>query len=346
MIPVVMNTSFERLGMIDDYTSFIWTERYYKVGDFELCVAVSPENLAMLQRDYYVCRDDSEDVGIIEDIKLSSNADGEQQMIVSGRFLASIVGRRIVAQQTEFNDKTIPAIIQGLLNDAIISPSIEARKIPNFSFQDDSGYTGTLSIQYTGKNLLETIEYLCKTYGLGFKVVLESGNFVFHLYSGTDRSYGQTENTFVVFSNDYDNLKSSEYEEGYSDTVTDVLVAGEGEGLERKMAWASKQTNAGLARYEAFKDARNASTNDGEISDSVYLQQLVSDGLESITSFTKAFSGSVYFNNYTYGKDIKMGDVCTIMNTRWGIGMNTRIIEMIESTSESGEHTMTPTFGV
>lgn len=346
MVPVIMNTSFERLGMIDDYSSFIWTERYYKPGDFELCVSICSENISMLQRDYYVCRDDSEDVGIIEDIKLSSNADGEQQMIVSGRFLASIVGRRIVAQQTQFDNKAVPAIIQGLLNDAIISPSIAARKIPNFTFQDDSGYTGTLSVQYTGKNVLEIIEDLCETYALGFKVALESESFVFHLYSGIDRSYGQNENTFVVFSNDYDNLESGEYEEGYSDTVTDVLVAGEGEGLDRKMAWASKQTNSGLARYEAFKDARNASTNNGKISDSVYLQQLVSDGLESITSFTKAFSGSVYFNNYTYGQDIKMGDVCTIMNKRWGIGMNTRLIEMIESTSESGEHTMTPTFGV
>ena len=346
MVPIIMDTSFNRVGMIDGYVSFIWTERYYKVGDFELCVTISPENLALLQKDYYVCRDDSDEIGIIESIKLSSNEDGEQQLIASGRFLASIVGRRIVAQQTDFDNKTVPAIIQSLLNAAIISPSIAARKIPNFSFHDDSGYKATLSVQYTGKNILTVIEDLCETYGLGFRVALENENFVFHLYQGTDRSYGQSENTFVVFSNDFDNLESSEYEEGYSDTVTDVLVAGEGEGLKRKTAWASKQTNSGLARYEVFKDARNASTNNGEISDSVYLQQLVSDGLESITSFTKAFSGSVYFNNYTYGKDIKIGDVCTIMNSAWGIGMNTRLIEMIESTGESGEHTMTPTFGV
>ena len=35
----VMNTSFEVVGVIDDYLSVIWSRRYYTEGDFELYVS-------------------------------------------------------------------------------------------------------------------------------------------------------------------------------------------------------------------------------------------------------------------------------------------------------------------
>lgn len=349
MLLIIMNTNFEKLGVIDNYISFIWSTRYYKCGDFELCLPINNKTLSLIAKDYYVMREDSEEIGIVENIKFTKVErlkDAEEQMIVSGRFLSSILDRRIIAQQTQFDNKTIPFIIESLINDAIISPAMSERKISNFLFVDDSGYTGKLSVQYTGKNLLETIENLCETYGLGFKILLENGKFVFHLYSGIDRSYGQKTNPFVVFSSDYDNLQSSDYEEDYASLVTDVLVAGEGEGLERKTIWANRQTNSGLDRYEVFQDARNASTNNGEISNDVYYQQLKDEGLTSITMYTKAFSGSVFFNNYEYKKDINIGDICTIRNSDWDIYINTRLIEMIESTGEDGSFKMTPTFGV
>lgn len=345
MTPIVMDTSFTRIAAVDDYSSFIWTERYYKPGDFQLVVAITARNMNLFKRNYYICRDGRKDVGIIEQVKISSNDHGVMMMTVSGRFLSSIVGRRIIAQQREFDNVAVTGIVQSLLDEAIISPTIPERKIPNFSFANDSSLSTRISVQYTGKNLLEVIEGICQNYGLGFRVTLENGSFVFHLYQGTDRSYGQKANTFVVFSQNYDNLESSDYEEDYSTLVTDVLVAGEGEGTDRKTVWASKQTNSGLARYEAFTDARNSSTNNGEISDSVYLAQLRAEGLDEITSITKAFAGKVHFTGYVYDQDIFIGDICTIINSEWGIGMNTRLVEMIESTSESGEYTTTPTFG-
>ena len=152
--------------------------------------------------------------------------------------------------------------------------------------------------------------------------------------------------TFIVFSKDYDNLESSDYEEDYTTMVTDVLVAGEGEGVNRKTQWAHKTANSGLARYEIFQDARNASTNNGQIKTSVYLEQLRQEGLEHITEYTKAFAGKVFFTNYTYKDDVYLGDICTVQNKDWNIYINTRLIEMIYSTDESGKFTMTPTFGV
>ncbi|MCB7430132.1 siphovirus ReqiPepy6 Gp37-like family protein [Erysipelatoclostridium ramosum] len=39
-----------------------------------------------------------------------------------------------------------------------------------------------------------------------------------------------------------------------------------------------------------------------------------------------------------------MGDIVTIENDRWGISINSRIIEVMESEDENG-YIVTPTFG-
>lgn len=345
MLPIIADTAFNRLGVIDDYISFIWTIRYYECGDFELCANINAKSLTLLKKDYYVMRNDDEHIGIIENIKIQRNEDNQQMIIATGRFLSSILGRRIIAVQTQVSG-TVENCVKKLITQNAISPTDSTRIIPGLQFgtftNDDSI---TMRAQYTGKNLLEVIVDICKTNGCGFKTVLTADNkFSFFLFDGVDRSYDQNENPHVVFSNEYDNLTASDYEEDYSGIVTDVLVAGEGEGLARKTIWARKEVNSGLARYEIYQDARNTSTNDGEISDEVYYEELENDGLESITTFTQAFAGTVYFENIVYREDVNIGDICVIENTNWGLFMNARLVEVIESVSEDGAYSVVPSF--
>jgi hypothetical protein len=203
-----------------------------------------------------------------------------------------------------------------------------------------------MQAQYTGKNLLETISGLCQTYGLGYKVILNSDNeFIFSLYKGVDRTYDQNVNDWVIFSDTYDNLLSSKYEESYKSLVNAVLVAGEGEGLDRKTAWATTADATGLGRYELYKDQRNIQSNSGEIPDEEYYELLRESGKESLTAYTTAFTGNVYFDNIRYKTDVGIGDICVIENTNWGIYIYSRLVEVIESVDETGKYTITPTFG-
>lgn len=344
MMPVIMNDQFERLAIIDDYNSFIWATRYYTSGDFQLMVDVSAEHMQLFMKDYYVVRDDDENVGIIEDITIQRNEDAHEVMVVKGRFLDAIISRRIIAVQTTVNGK-VSACIEQLLTENIINPAISDRKIANFVISTYEINT-IMHAQYTGKNLLETISDICKTYGVGYKVTLNADHeFVFQLYEGIDRTYDQNANPWVVFSDKYDNLLSSQYEENYQKIANAVLVAGEGEGLDRKTVWVT-DGSTGLARHEIYKDQRNIRSNDGEISDDEYEELLEESGKESITKYTTAFTGKVYFDNITYKEDIGVGDLCVIENSRWGIYLNTRLVEVIESVNEAGEYSITPTFGV
>lgn len=344
--PIIMNKNFIKLGLIENYKSLIWTSRYYDAGDFELCVNVNSIAIEFLQIGNYVLRDDDDNVGIIETLQIQLNEDSEEIIIASGRFATSLLSRRIIAAQTNFTNQYVSAIINKLLTDNVINPLLPDRKISNFVSGVAVNSGQRISTQYTGQNLGETISKLCQTYGLGYKVTFNNSNqFVFQLYEGEDRSYDQSINSYVVFSEEYDNLISSEYEENHQCVITDVLVAGEGEGTDRKTAWVSSNSASGIDRYEHYKDARDLSTNEGEISENEYNLQLASRGAEDITDYTTAFSGTADFTGVKYKQDVNLGDIVVVENSRWGISMNCRLVEVIESIDESGAYTINPTFG-
>ena len=344
MLPIVMDNNFIKLAVIDDYISFIWTSRFYSSGDFELCVDVNAKNMTLFKQGYYIVRNDDENVGIIENITIQHNEDSQEILIITGRFLQSILGRRIIVPQTTVTGK-VSACIESLITSNIVNPSVVARKISNFII-DSTNIDITMNAQFTGDNLLEVVSTLCETYGIGFKITLNANNqFVFKLYQGEDRTYDQTENPWVVFSDEYDNLASSNYEENYQDIATAVWVAGEGEGLARKNVWVTTE-ETGLERHEFYEDARSIQSNNGEISDTEYMKLLQEAGKEDLTKYTTAFMGNVYFDNIKYKEDVSLGDICVIENKRWGLSINSRLVEVIESVSEAGEYSIVPTFGL
>lgn len=343
MIPTILDGAFNRIAEIDDFISFIWTTRYYTSGDFELCADISRADL--LQVGNYVQRKNDDHLGIIETVKYQMDEDRAEMVIASGRFLPALLARRVISQQTQVSG-LVTECIKTLINENAITPSDTGRTIPGLTFTNRSANTQTMDSQYTGENLLDTVSKICETYGVGFDCVLGDNNdFDFILYDGTDRSYNQNTKPFVIFSDKYDNLLSSEYNEDFKSFVTDVLVGGEGEGVSRTMIWSAKSTQTGLNRYEKFMDASSAVTNENIITQATYEKQLEGLGLEQVTEYTTAFTGEVDFTGVELGKDIFVGDICTIENTKWQMFINSRLVEAIESIDESGAYSAVPTFG-
>ena len=225
----VLNTDLNAVSIIDTYESFIWTDRYCEYGDFELYTMMTNTVLGFIKQDYYVMNRDSEHVMIIEKIQITSDAENGNHVTVTGRSLESILNRRIV-----WGQKTITGNLQNgiktLLMDAIISPSDSSRQISNFVFEasTDPAITNlTIDAQYTGDNLYDVISKLCSERNIGFKITLnDQKQFVFKLYAGTDRSYDQTENPYVVFSPNFENIINSNYMESKSSLKTITLVGG------------------------------------------------------------------------------------------------------------------------
>ena len=348
----VMSTSFDILAVVDDYKSLIWTDRYDAAGDFELYLSAYSESLAYLKPDNYLISPNSDRIMIIESIDLSSDVDSGSSATITGRSLESILDRRIVWNQTRIQGN-LQNGIQGLLNDAIISPTDPNRKISNFSFQasTDPAVTGlNADAQFTGDDLLGAISDLCSAASIGFRITMPTvGQFLFQLYAGANRSYTQNANPFVVFSNKFENLLNSSYLRNKTPHKTVVLVGGEGEGGDRKFAPVGRATEqTGMERREIFKDARDLSSNVNgtDIPYHDYILMLMQRGYETLAEWTgvEMFEGEAASDNtmYVYGEDFYMGDIVQIAN-EYGLGSASRVTEYIISIS-STERKMYPTF--
>lgn len=341
----VMNKSFKRLGIIDN-ASVIWCSRYYDVGDFQITIVASEKNLELLKADHYVYREEVKDVGIIEQIDITADENGTEFIKASGRFLESILERRIVWEQTQLYGTTENGL-RNLVNNNFINPTVANRKIDLIELGELKGFIERLEAQYTGDNILEVHKKVCLANQMGFKLLFnfdfEKPRFLHELYKGIDRSYNQSLNSYVVFSDKYDNLLSRQYQLNFSKIRNTALVAGEGEGINRKTIVVGNA--AGLDRREIFVDARNLSTNNEEVTAEEYNNALKEKGQENLTTISQAFSGDVYLTDkYIYNKDFFLGDIVTIENSKWGIFINSRIIEIIER-EEKGVYNITPTFG-
>lgn len=262
MILYIMNPQLETIKPIDNASSVIWTRRYFESGDFEIYIHADAEILKCLQADNFVRRYESDMVGIIETTKVTTDPENGDYITVTGRDLKSLLSRRIVWKQTSVNG-TVKECIEQLLNENVINPTDSSRKLSNFVIGDyDTGADITLSAQYTGNSLYDVICEICKTNGLGWDISLDNEkNFVFRLFEGSNRSYEQTENNFVVFSPDFNNLLSTTYALDKLLEKNFVNVAGEGEGLLRRMLGVG--STSGLLRREEFVDARDITSDTG-----------------------------------------------------------------------------------
>lgn len=341
----LLDDDLNYIQIIEVYTSMIWTTRYYTAGDFELYAPATPQLLNTIQRGYYIVRDDDlTQCMIIANFEVKTDIENGDYITITGKSLKSILNRRIIWAQTVLNGN-VETCIRQLVTQNAINPTIAARAISRLVLGDTIGLTATIEAQYTGDNLADTLTAIGQTYGIGWDVLLDLENkqFKFVLLQGVNRTYSQSTVPRVIFSNEYENLLTTDYKYNSDNYKNVALVAGEGEGTARKTQTIG--TASGLNRYELFVDARDVSSNDGEISAAEYNNLLLERGAQNLaeTVITESIEGEIE-PNYTYklNRDYFLGDIVEVMNA-YGVSMSPRIIEVIECNDTDG-YTCVPTF--
>lgn len=252
----VLNGDLERIGIIDSYVSLIWSNRYNEDGDCELYIEANDYSLSLLKKGYYLVRDDDDMVCRIKKIELTTDIENGNYLIVTCYDVKDMLGQRVIWSQTNF-DGNVEDYIRKIISDSLVNPSLSARQIKNasgranFFLGDRQNFTEVVSGQVTYKSVREKIQELCKKYGWGYKVIVDIGNFYFILYKGTDRSNS------VMFSPNFENLISTNYQEDSTNLANVALVAGEGSGSERSRNVSGYAE--GLDRNEIFIDAKDIS---------------------------------------------------------------------------------------
>lgn len=358
----VLNTDFTLEGIVDSYESLIWNISYSDIGDFEMYLPATTDNVQLLQKNRYIVRDKDitvvdgittyRNVMIIKNIEITTNVEDGDFLTVSGRELKYLLHSRIVWNMTTLNGTT-EAGIRKLITDNAISPTDSNRVIPTLKLDTAIGLTDTLDKQVTGDNLAEVIVEICQAYQYGWEIYISNNALVFTMYTGTDRSYEQTDRPYVLFSDSFDNLFNTDYQLESEEYANTTLIGGEGEGKERKYTTVNND-NSGLDRYEIFTDARDISSsieddsgNEKTLTATEYNKLLQERGKESLAelSITEGFSGEVLTSGaFKYGVDFYLGDTVTVIN-KYGIAKNVMVLSAVESFDADGEK-LIPEFNI
>ena len=347
-------------AVCDSFSSLLWDIEYYQCGKFEVYIAANPRNIEIFQTGRIVGRDDDkEHFGIIESVKIETDAENGDYLTVSGRFLMCLLERRIIYPTCSFtSQKSYSDIVHSVVSQNAIHD--DNRKIPGLSLGSVSGdcWSRTTKLQVSYDNLMEWIYTICEKIGGTANIRLkkisgEQYEMVLDLSEGTDRSVLQAENPHIIFSDGYTNLLSFTYSSDISAQRNFAYILGKGEGAERKRTtYFDGDEPSFLERFEVYVDAKDMSDEQQEngetkpISEEEYIELLNERGKENIILPLTASESqiAVQSTQFRYNMDYFVGDYVTVEHRRFGLQQDKiQIIGMIESFDQNGRN-LTPTF--
>ncbi len=347
----ILNKEFELIGIIETYTFLRWVRKFYKNGEFELHCKLTNKTVSLLKEDNIILKKDDNEVGFIETLKLKM-LNGEETIVVKGKFTTAYLNRRINWDRLNFNGK-VEDLMRKLVSDNAINPQNQDRKISNLRLGEYNQFTEDINYQNSFGNVLEELENIGTLYKIGYKIIFDfnSKEFIFNTYKGIDRTCNQNTIAPCIFSREFENILSQELFKTNINYKNTCLIAGVGEGEQRKIT--SIECGSGLNRYETYIDARDLSNkikkNNDEIEMDIekYKSFLIERGKQKLSQLKKInnFSSTVNTKgNNKYKIDYDLGDFVTILDSKWNIQINTQISE-IEEVYQNGKHEINPVFG-
>lgn len=333
----IYNEMLEQQGVIDSFSSLRWRRRFFEPGEFELHVPATEENLSLLRAGNILYRLDRQEAGIVESVKIMES-DGGDEIEATGRMGSSLLNRRIITPAISFS-----GTVENAMRRIVSDNAITSRPINFLALGDARGFPPTCGFQASEKNVLTVLKALSKSAPLGFRVRLDMPNpkWVFETYSGTDRTVGQTENPYVLFSDGFGNISTPSYTLDTTGFSNFAYVAGEGEGDARTIVEVDR--TGGEARWELWVDAGDVQK--GDLTDDEYRSQLTRRGLDQLAETAKAEcfeATAVNTENFQYLTDWDLGDIVSF--EQWGLRLDQRITE-VEEVYENGVETITPVCG-
>lgn len=326
----VLTPSFQFLGEIDDYESLQFIRRFRKPGEFELHINANKNLTDTLQEDNLIVLSPRK-VGVILHREL--NRENTEQLMIKGYTLQGILSRRITVPPAGQAYDKIKANAETALKHYVRQNAVESvdpnRIIPNLIIADDLQRGAIVDWQSRFKNLVDELESISFSAGLGWDVFLdlEQQKWVFEVYVPRNLTASQSELPPVIFSIDFDNIKNQTFTESSVNYKNYGYIGGQGEGEDRAVVEAGNAS--GLSRIETFIDARDI--EDGE-NLAVRGQQKLQE-MQKILSFE---SEILTYGPFVYEKDWDLGDIVTVQDKKWGITLDTPITEVKEIYEPSG----------
>lgn len=367
----ILDRSFQTIGVVDEYYSVVWTDPFRGYGELELVLPPYESHISAMKVGNYVQCNCSDRLMVIGSIAIATEK-GDVKLTVKGRSVEALL-QQVTAEEYDFAE---PVSVQAHLKKNLMANV--GRVIPGFVFKEISAsvaISATHAFECDYENLYDFTNRITGYVDLGWKITpnYTTKSFEFTLYTGTDRSYSQTDVPWVTFSPEYENIVSTNYFQSVLDSANTAHVLGPDELWEdyettdedgnpitaqRKIRdavefWVQSTPATGLDRREIFIDSSGTQwtyQEEGAEEQTVITQQDMIDMLTESALSTlaekeavEAFEGEVEaVRQFIYKRDFDIGDICQMKN-EFGMEARIRVSEVMQSQDSSG-YSLIPTF--
>lgn len=348
---LVLDTLFRRNAIIDQYESFIWTERYSSYGDFELVVRIDRTSREKLSVGSYVTHERTSRVMVVESVEEKTDESGIRRITASGRSIEYWMEERSTRNPAPSSGAGIPvwSITDTPLN--IIHNVFNTICRTNVTYPSDNlpflvtgnvydlGSIGfppeIITVEVKPMTVYTFIKQMCDMYNLGFRLirVFDRGYVLFNVYTGHDRTSLQTARDPVIFSSELDNLSDTSQYTSVSESKNVAYVYGKNGSAIVYNQDVSEETK-GSARKVLVVTADDIDLPAGPELDAALQQR----GHEELSKYRPiiAFDGKIpQLNSYIYGEHYNLGDIVEVRNNE-GTANNMRVTEQIFVSDEEG----------
>lgn len=321
----VIDDEFNLLGEVDRYSSAQIGISWSDIGELELQINRYLQHADKLTKGNIIFPYNRLDQAFIiryREIELDENGKQTENWRVKALSLKTFTSQRLIypAPEKAHEEVTgdVETVMRHFVDTQMINPVDPNRVFPNLVLAENQNRGPEIEEKARYDPLNEKLKELSELHGLGWNIELDLHNkqFVFVINEGRNLVANQVGLPQAIFSTEFETIESLEYTESDLEYKNFAIVAGQGEGIYRKIVQIGEAV--GKDRYEMFVDARDLTTNAG----------LVKRGNEKLAEHAQEvyLGGQVLTTSrLVFDEDYSVGDMVTVRDKGWGVTMDTRI---------------------
>jgi hypothetical protein len=339
-----------RESVIDSFESLIWTERFNEYGDFQLDIRSTVDSRRLLIPGMLLSMNESYRVMMVETIEDSVDSEGSKILSVQGRSLEAILLDR-VAKESLSDLTTSPKwvitdtpadiarkifhdiCVTGILNSGDVIPFIiEGTFMPEDTIPES---TDDITVELDPTTVYDAIKDICTVWNMGFRILrnFDMSQLYFDIYTGSDRTTGQTTLPSVVFTPELDNLQNTR-ELTTIDKAKNVAYVYSPAGFQMVYAVGVDPEVEGFERKVLVVNASDITSDNPDVITA--LQQRGNEELAK-TRVNQNLDGEIsQYSQFKYGIHYNLGDIVEVRSTD-GATNNMRVTEQIFVSDKEGE---------
>ncbi|WP_281486986.1 siphovirus ReqiPepy6 Gp37-like family protein [Lysinibacillus sphaericus] len=341
----VFNLNIELIGEISEYKELQIERNYDKVSQLILRIASSSEAIELLKHDNILTTQDDVNYGfIIEHFDYTDES--ETEIEIHAYSLNYMLSWRSIDFQQRY-EGNVEDLIKYFVSMNAITPDNPNRTIPNLRLAPNKGININDESTKTGGEVIGHLFEICNKHEMSIDILLNHQDRKFDVvtWQGVDRSTQQVVNPHVIFSKEFDNIINQKYIHNKVDYRSTAIVAGEGEGVERKQV-VTNDNLSGFNRRELYVDARDLQSeytddNDNQktMTPAEYDEALQKRGDEKLSDFQiiETFESEVdMYSQFTYNVDYRLGDRVSVRNDEIQRILHPRVISATLTSNKEG----------